>query len=362
MKNILEIIKENNLMYLTLEQLNKKLVGLTKMSKAEISQNLKLLLDEGELMTDSNNRVFLTSLRGYIKCQICASRKGYGFARILDNPNNLTDIFIPKDLLNGALDEDIVLVEVYNKFDENAEGKVVKILTHNTDYVVGTLCLIGGKTFVDPDDEKFPRLRIKSADRLHAVVGDKVVAKIIFDESEDVRYGVVTECLGKSGTVSAEEMSIIRSFKLRDDFSDAVIKEANSISDEVLEKELENRLDLTKYRTITIDGEDSRDFDDAIHVEKTKQGYSLGVHIADVSHYVLEGSSLDDEAYLRGNSVYFPDYVIPMLPVKLSNGICSLREGEKRLTLSVLIELDNDCKVLSSKIANSFIISKHRMT
>ena len=362
MKEILEIIKENNLMYLTLEQLNKKLVDLTKKSKTEISQTLKSLLDDGELMIDENNRVFLTSQRGYIKCEICANKKGYGFAKILDNPNNLSDIFIPKDLLNGALDEDIVLVEVFNNYEESREGKVIKVLKHNTEYIVGTLALIGGKTFVDPDDDKFPLLRIKSGDRLNAVLGDKVVAKILFDESVDMRYGVVTECLGKAGTVSAEEMSIIRSFKLRDDFSEDVIKEANAIPDEVLDKELEKRLDLTKYRTITIDGEDSRDFDDAIHVEKTEKGYSVGVHIADVSHYVLEGSSLDDEAYLRGNSVYFPDYVIPMLPVKLSNGICSLREGEKRLTLSVLIELDNDCKVISSKIANSYIISKHRMT
>ena len=362
MKEILEIIKENNLMYLTLEQLNKKLISLTKKSKIEVSGALKLLLDEGELMTDNNGRVFITSQRGYIKCQICANKKGYGFAKILDNPNNLSDIFIPKDLLNGALDEDIVLVDIYNNYEESSEGKVIKVLKHNTEYLVGTLCLIGGKTFVDPDDDKFPPLRIKSGDRLNAVVGDKVVAKILFNESLDTRYGVVTECLGKAGTVSAEEMSIIRSFKLRDDFSESVIKEANAIADEVADKELENRVDLTKYRTITIDGEDSRDFDDAIHVEKTKNGYSVGVHIADVSHYVLEGSALDDEAYLRGNSVYFPDYVIPMLPVKLSNGICSLREGVKRLTLSVLIELDNDCKVLSSKVVNSFIVSKHRMT
>lgn len=360
-KIIIDCIQEKSLQYLTYENMVKKLASILDISKKEIRLALDKMLEDGELRFDENNRLYITSQRGYIKCKILANKKGYAFAEIIDNKDGESDIFIPKDMMKGALDGDIVLVDVTNNINKNLEGRVVDILEHTTEYIVGELELRAGKTYLIPDDEKFPIVRINAADRLGAVVGDKVVARILFEHTEFLR-GVVTECLGKAGTVSAEQMAIIRSFKIRDIFPDNVLNEANNIPSEVRAKDKKDRLDLTNLRTITIDGEDSRDFDDAISVEKTKTGYTVGVHIADVSNYVLKGSALDSEAHLRGNSVYFPDQVIPMLPEKLSNGICSLREGVERLTLSVIIELDKDCKVKKSSIANSFIVSKHRMT
>jgi len=361
-KEILKLIQDNGLIYLTFEKTVKELMAIAKIDKKEAGEAVKYLIEDGELMYDNNKRLFLTKQRGYIKCKICANKKGYAFAQILDNPTNRQDIFIPKDSINGALDEDIVLVRIFNSFGESEEGEVMSVLRRTNEYIVGELKLINKKYYCIPDDEKFPTLRINSADKLNAVEGDKVVAKIIFDVDGEQLRGIVIECLGKSGTVAAEEMAIIRSYKIRDKFPEAVLNEASAIPDEVSEKDKKDRLDLTSARTITIDGEDSRDFDDAISVEKLTNGYRLGVHIADVSHYVKKGSALDDEAYLRGNSVYFPDLVIPMLPEKLSNGICSLREGVERLTLSVIIDFDKDCKVVKRKIANCVIKSNHRMT
>ena len=362
-KKLIQIIDENNLFYLTLDSMVSSISKLTEMSKEESKEWVVKLIQDGDLMYEDNKRLFLTSKRGYVKCKICANKKGYGFAEIIDNKDNKPDIFIPKDLLHGALDEDIVLVQITNRQEDGScDGEVVQIVRHVTDYVVGEFKVTASKCYVEPDDEKFPVLKINKPDRLGAVDGDKVVAKVVFDSIGAERRGIIIERLGKAGTVSAEQLSLIRYFKIRDTFPDAVINEASKIPEKVSKKDKEKREDYTLLRTITIDGEDSRDFDDAISVEKTDKGYTLGVHIADVSHYVGAGTALDDEAYLRGNSVYFPDMVIPMLPEALSNGICSLREGVERLTLSVMIELDNDCKVLSSKVVNSFIKSRHRMT
>jgi len=360
-KLIIDCIIEKSLQYLTYENMVKKLFSILDISKKEIRLILDDLILKGELHYDENNRLFVTSQRGYVKCKLIANKKGYAFAEIIDKTEGEEDIFIPKDMVKDALNGDIVLIDVTNSMGKSLEGRVVEILERANEFIVGELELRAGKTYLIPDDEKFPIIRINAADRLGAVVGDKVVAKILFDNSEYLR-GIVVECLGKAGTVSAEQMAIIRSFKLRDVFPENVLNEAKNVPDKVREKDKKDRVDLTELNTITIDGEDSRDFDDAISVEKTTSGYKVGVHIADVSHYVPKNSALDSEAHLRGNSVYFPDQVIPMLPERLSNGICSLREGAERLTLSVLIELDKNCKVKKSNIVNSFIVSKHRMT
>lgn len=362
-KNLLQIIDKENLFYMTLDKMAVSISKLTDLTKEESKEWLIKLIQDGDLMYDDNKKLFLTSKRGYKKCKIIANKKGYAFAELIDNPDNAPDIFIPKDMLGGALDEDIVLVQIINRQEDgNCDGQVVQVVKHVTDYVVGEFKITASKCYVVPDDEKFPILRINRPDRMGAVEGDKVVAKVMFDQEGAERRGVIIEKLGKAGTVSAEELAIIRQYKIRDKFNDNVINEAEQIPQDILAKDKEGRTDLSMLNIITIDGEDSRDFDDAISVEKTKTGYKLGVHIADVSNYVKSGTALDDEAYLRGNSVYFPDYVKPMLPERLSNGICSLREGVERLTLSCLMELDNDCKVKKSKIVNSWIVSKHRMT
>lgn len=362
-KNLLQLIDKENLFYMTLDKMSASVAKLTNFSKEESKEWLVKLIQDGDLMYDDNKKLFLTSKRGYQKCKIIANKKGYAFAELIDNPDNLPDIFISKDMLAGALDDDIVLVQIVNRQEDGScDGQVVQIVRHVTDYVVGEFKVTASKCYVIPDDEKFPTLRINRPDRMGAVEGDKVVAKVVFDQSGAERRGIIIEKLGKAGTVSAEELAIVRQYKIRDKFNDSVVHEAEQIPQDISQKDKEGRLDFSMLNIITIDGEDSRDFDDAISVEKTKNGYTLGVHIADVSNYVKSGSTLDDEAYLRGNSVYFPDYVIPMLPERLSNGICSLREGVERLTLSCIMELDQDCKVKKSKIVKSWIVSKHRMT
>lgn len=362
-QKLLQLIDKENLFYMTLDKMSASVASLANISKEESKEWIVKLIQDGDLMYDDNKKLFLTSKRGYKKCKIIANKKGYAFAERIDNPDNEGDIFIPKDLLHGALDEDIVLVQIVNRQEDgNCDGEVVQIVRHVTDYVVGEFKVTASKCYVMPDDEKFPILRINRPDRMGAVEGDKVVAKVVFDQEGSERRGIIIEKLGKAGTVSAEEMAIVRQYKIRDKFNDNVLHEAEQIPQEISSNDKEGRTDLSMLNIITIDGEDSRDFDDAISVEKIETGYKLGVHIADVSNYVKAGTALDDEAYLRGNSVYFPDYVIPMLPERLSNGICSLREGAERLTLSCLMELDNDCRVKKSKIVNSWIVSKHRMT
>ncbi len=361
--DILKIIQENKLVYLTFDELAKELCLITLKDRPTIKLMIKELLEEGDLLFDANQHIYIPSLRGYIKCIVRGSQKGFVFAERLDNSNK-PDVFIPRHATLNAVNGDIVWVKITQVIDNyNPEGEVVNIVKRNTEYVVGTLNVSKNGIFVVSDDDRFPNVKIFKPDLLGANNGDKVVAKIVFDDLSLTMHGVVTEVLGKAGTVSAEQLAIIRSYKVKDKFEDKTLKEATKIKQNVTPKDRQGREDFTDLRTITIDGEDSRDFDDAISVEHTeKGGYRLGVHIADVSHYVKEGSAIDDEAFVRGTSVYFPDLVIPMLPEQLSNGICSLREGVERLTLSVIIELDKNANVLSSRISEGIIISKHRMT
>ncbi len=361
--NILQTIIDNKLIYLSMDELAKELSQITLKDKKTSKLMIKELLDSGDLLLDEYQKIFVPISRGYIKCVVRGNSKGFLFAERLDD-SGLEDIFVPKHATMNAVNGDNVWVKVNQTIDNyNPEGEVVRIIKRNTEYVVGTLVVTRNGIVVEPDDEKIHEVKIFKHDLLGATNGDKVVAKLVFDDEQGSMHGVINEVLGKAGTVSAEQLAIIRSYKVKDKFEDATINEAKKIKLEVEDRDLSGREDFTDLRTITIDGEDSRDFDDAISVERLDGGgYNLGVHIADVSHYVKESSALDEEAFIRGCSVYFPDLVIPMLPEQLSNGICSLREGVKRLTLSVIITLDKDCNIKDSRICESVIISKHRMT
>lgn len=361
--SLLKTIIENKLVYLTFDELTKELALITLKDRPTIKLMIKELLEEGDLLFDINQRLYVPSARGYIKCVVRGNQKGFVFAERLDDSDK-PDIFVPRHATLNAINGDIVWVQINQSIDDyNPEGEIVYIVKRNVDYIVGTLNITKNGITVDSDDDKYPNIKIFKPDIMGANNGDKVVVKIVFDDLNLTMHGVVTEVLGKAGTVSAEQLSIIRKYKVKDKFEDKTLKEASKIKQTVTPKDLEGREDFTELRTITIDGEDSRDFDDAISVERIEGGgYRLGVHIADVSNYVKEGSALDEEAFVRGTSVYFSDLVIPMLPEQLSNGICSLREGVKRLTLSVIIDLDKDCKVLNSRISEGVIISKHRTT
>ena len=361
--DILQTIIENKLVYLSFDELAKELSLITLKDRPTTKLLIKELLENGDLLFDANQHIYVPKSRGYVKCVIRGNQKGFAFAERMDE-SGLPDVFIPRHATLNAVNGDSVWVRINQVVDNyNPEGEVVRIIKRNTEYVVGTLNVSKNGITVDSDDDRIPDIKIFKHDLLGATNGDKVVVKLVFDDLNLTSHGVVTEVLGKAGTVAAEQLSIIRSYKVKDKFEDRTLAEAKKIKPTVQEKDLEGREDFTDLRTITIDGEDSRDFDDAISVERIeKGGYRLGVHIADVSNYVVEGSAIDDEAFIRGTSVYFPDLVIPMLPEQLSNGICSLREGVDRLTLSVIIDLDKDANVITSRISEGVIRSKHRMT
>lgn len=361
--DILKTISENKLVYLTFDELAKELSLITLKDRATTKLMIKELLENGDLLLDANQHIYIPKSRGYIKCVVRGNQKGFVFAERIEESDK-PDIFVPRHATLNAVNGDIVWVKINQTIDNyNPEGEIVNIVKRNTEYIVGTLNVSKNGITVDSDDDKFPNVKIFKPDLMGANNGDKVVAKVIFDDLNQTMHGVITEVLGKAGTVSAEQLSIIRSYKVKDKFEDKTLKEASKIKQNVTPKDLEGREDFTHLNTITIDGEDSRDFDDAISVERIENGgYRLGVHIADVTHYVKEGTAIDDEAFIRGTSVYFSDLVIPMLPEQLSNGICSLREGVQRLTLSVIIDLDKDCNILNSRISEGVIISKHRMT
>ncbi len=357
--DIFDLIRKCQLYYYTLDTLADKLSLLLDKTKDDVLKELKNLVDLGELYVDDKGKVSISRDKGFYPAIVSLNKKGYGFAMV----DGLPDFFIPANELRSSFDGDNCLVEITKKRGEDIEGRVVKILKRNTTNIVGTFIIGKSKNVVFPDDPRFPQIRISKGDEFDAQNNDKVYVKLNVDSIEnDIVHGKIIEVLGKVNTPVAEQLSIIRSFNLVDKFDEKVINEAKNISQKVDIKKYKNRNDYTEQNIITIDGEDARDFDDAIAVERVNDGYKLYVHIADVSEYVVENSSIDKEAYRRGTSVYFPNMVIPMLPKELSNGICSLQENELRLTLSCEILMDKDCNVLSSEIKEGIIKSKHRMT
>ncbi len=359
--NLVDFIRVNKLIYLTIDNLSKRLALESSEAVDDIKNQIVDLIKDGVLFLDDNKKVSISADRGLFKAKLILNKKGYGFAQVQGYP----DFFIPAFAINGAFDGDDCLVEIINrKSDEEIEGKVVKVLKRNTTHVVGTFIEGKNKNVVFPDDEKLPQIRIFKNDCANARNNDKVWVEIDMTSIEtNTMRGKIVEVLGQANTPKAEQISIIRSYNLVSEFEPDVIKAAQAINQEVNLKHFKKRENFTEQRVITIDGEDARDFDDAIAVERLANGgYKLYVHIADVSNYVVENSALDKSAFKRGTSVYFPNMVIPMLPKEISNGICSLSEGVNRLVLSVIMTLDADCNVLQSKIVEGIIKSTHRMT
>ncbi|MBQ8615108.1 MAG: RNB domain-containing ribonuclease, partial [Clostridia bacterium] len=311
--NLIEIIRENKLIYLTLENLSKKLSEITKEAQVDLKLQINDLIKDGTLFLDDDKRISISADRGFYKAKMILNKKGCGFAQVKDMP----DFFIPAFAINGAFDNDDCLVEIINrKSEEEIEGRVVRILTRNTTHVVGTFVEGKNKNVVFPDDEKLPQIRIFKNDCANARNNDKVWVEIDMSSIEtNTMRGKIIEVLGKANTPKAEQISIIRSFNLVDEFEPEVLNAARAISQKVDLRNFKKRENFTEQRVITIDGEDARDFDDAIAVERLANGgYKLYVHIADVSNYVVENSPLDKCAFKRGTSVYFPNMVIPMLP------------------------------------------------
>lgn len=316
-----------------------------------------------------------------LKCVYMSSRQKFGFCR----PNDIQDdekcaefikglgkdrdIFISEKDIHNAFDGDIVSVKIKKNsglVNKHYEGEITEIIKHSVDELVGKY--VGSKNygFVVPDNRRFKKdIYIKAENTNDAQTGDKVVVKIYdFGDEKRKPEGIVKEIIGKIGEKGVDISSIIKDYGIRNEFGEGIEKELDKIKDKVDEEDItEQRSDFRDKLTFTIDSVDARDLDDAISVyfDDENKLYEIGVHIADVSHYVRENSMIDIEAKLRGTSVYFPDRVVPMLPKKLSNGICSLNEGVDRLTLSCILYFDTEGKFNNYVITKSVINSNHRL-
>lgn len=274
------------------------------------------------------------------------------------------DYFISHSELCGAMHGDRVMCEITSFGNERTTARVLKILERGIEKLVGTYFYTRTGGFVVPDDKKyFTDIFVPSSKGLRAKSGDKVVVKILSYPKKKSPEGMIIKILGRQFEKNAELKSILYTYNLPEKFSKSVLDYVEETAKEPTEKDFIGRKDFRDLITFTIDGEDAKDFDDAVSIEELKGGaYKLGVHIADVSNYVLANTPVDYEAYKRGTSVYFPESVIPMLPEKLSNDVCSLREGVDRLTLSCVMTVDKNGKVKDCEISPSVIKSKARLT
>ena len=297
--------------------------------------------------------------------KFCANEKGFGFITFEDEEKE--DIFVPSKSVNGALDGDTVQFLIYKQKQGNkkAEAKIVKVLKRERETLVGTFQKSRNFGFVVPDDKSFATdIFISKKKCREAKNNDKVLVYITkYPTKGKNAEGEIMEILGNVNQAGVDLLSVVKEFGLNNEFPTEVLKYVENIPQKIEEKDIQNRRDFRGEKIFTIDGEDAKDLDDAIHVEKLENGnYKLDVHIADVSNYVKEDSVLDKEAVLRGTSVYMFDRVIPMLPFELSNGICSLNAGENRFALSCLMEIDEKGRVVSSDVCKSVIKVTERMT
>ena len=291
------------------------------------------------------------------------NQKGFGFVKIEDQED---EIYISRENSKNALNGDTVAIKIIaeKEGDKKQEGKIVKIVRHEKDTVVGTFQKSRNFAFVVPDDKNFGTdIFISKANWGKARDKKKVLVQILkYPEKGKNAEGKVIEVLGGINEAGVDMLSLIKQYELPYKFPDEVVAEAKAYGDKIDPSDLSRRRDLRNDIIFTIDGEDAKDLDDAIHVEKLENGnYKLDVHIADVSHYVREKTELDKEAYLRGTSIYMLGRVIPMLPRELSNGICSLNAGEDRYTLSCSMEITPKAKIVSSDIYKGVIRVTERM-
>ncbi len=296
------------------------------------------------------------SRRATIIGTVQANERGFAFIIPEDRQKYPDDFFVPRSSVCGAYHGDRVLAELTGKGDE---ARIIKILTRGLKRVIGTAEISRRGVLVRPDNLKHPEVRIPPALALNAKNGDKVVAQITAHK-KDFITGKISEILGESGNLEAEELSLIRSYGLEEQFPPEVLKEADKVSRDFVSAD--GREDLRDKLIFTIDGIDTRDIDDGVSIEYADGKYTLGVHIADVSRYVKFRSELDKNAYSRGTSVYFPDRVLPMLPKALSNGACSLNEGEDRYALSCFMTFDKNGKRLNYRLCESVIKSRRKLS
>lgn len=333
-------------------------------SKQQIRQALDQLTNEGKILKNKKNRYAHAEHYGCLTGVFQATERGYGFVTP-ETPDENGDVFIPPYATGKAWQGDRVLVHLTDSpRGHKREGEVLRILSLCTDEVTGTVMQRGKTVFVRPASKKYPDLIIPKNRTLDARSGDRVAVKVMFrGDGRLSAQGAITQIFGRNGTMEASIAAILHENGITVPFPDEVLRQADACGDTVDPAETARRMDLREKLIFTIDGDDARDFDDAVSLEPMENGHMLlGVHIADVSHYVTPGSPLDDEAYRRGTSVYYPGHVVPMLPVALSNGICSLNPDVDRLAFSAFLEVDKDGRCHKSQFAKTVIRSKARMT
>ena len=358
-ERILEILKEEERAY-SIEELE-EILGIR--SAEELKTLLACLRDlENSLKVYHTNKGnYMLFNNSHLRVgRLIGNKKGFGFVDIEGDE----DVFIPPTCMNGAIHGDQVIVEITSKKGLDLEGRIVKVLDRKLHQIVGEFYYKGGLGHIDPDDKKISiHIDIEQSKTMGAMNGHKVIVRLIGKGEKGNYKGEVIKILGHKNDPGVDILSIVSKYEINDVFSDEVMEAVEQLPLEVTEEEYIGRRDLRNKTIFTIDGDDAKDLDDAVSIDKLENGhYLLGVHIADVSHYVKENGEIDKEAYERGTSVYLADRVIPMLPHKLSNGICSLNGGVDRLTMSCDMEIDEKGNIVDYDIYESVINSKKRMT
>jgi len=338
--------------------------ALPEMSRQALTEELEALGAAGLILRNKKNRYAQSEHYGCTAATFLATGRAFSFARP-DELRTEGDIFIPPGCDGGAWHGDRVLVQVtQGTRGHKSEGEVVRILERCRGEITGEVMLRNKSYYLHPASTKYPDIVLPKNHLNGAQPGDHVAVQMMFYGERGIPpQGAVTAVLGLEGTMEAAVAGILRENGITLPFSEESERQAAACGDTVDPAEAARRLDLRDKVIFTIDGDDAKDFDDAVSLEILENGhYELGVHIADVSHYVTPGSPLDDEAWRRGTSVYYPGHVIPMLPFALSHGICSLNPDTDRLTFSALMEVDKDGRRYHCRFAKSVIHSKARMT
>ena len=363
---ILARLREKGLRILSFRELARKL-GVPERNEDELREVLDSLERKGEIVRVRGEKYSAIEFTNQVAGRITVRPEGFGFVLVDDGP----DLFVPRSGMHGAMDGDTVLAREERPrsrgrtdASDRISGTVIRVLDRARERVVGRFEKHDGRAEVLPYDPRIDAVvRIADGKSRGAREGEIVEARITaFPDARRIAHGAVEERLGFLGEPGVDIEIVLRSHGLPPRFPQPVVEEAERYPSRVLTEDLLGRKDFRDRRIVTIDGETAKDFDDAVEVERTSTGFRLGVHIADVSHYVQEGTGLDDEARSRGTSVYFPGRVLPMLPEKLSNGLCSLNPGVDRLVLSAILETDRKGRVVAAEFVKGVIRSTERMT
>lgn len=375
--NVLEIFRHNPKKQYQVEQIDQMLRRDHLGNFSDIVKALSFLEQQKQIITDGNGHYQLTQENIVVEGVFKANSKGFGFVRLEDEEAD--DVFIAKDYTNCALDGDQVRIKITaggNPWNgKGPEGQVEEVVEHGIENIVGEFNPLTDQQvkvshyigYVVSTNKKLANYRIYVGEvGLHPQKGDIVkvaIEKYPNEANPDTMLGIITNVIGNKNTPGVDIMAIVSAHNVRCEWDQKALDQANAIPDHVTAEDMANREDIREQPTVTIDGDDSKDFDDAVVLWKLPNGnYHLGVHIADVAYYIKENSPLDQEAYTRGNSTYLVDRVIPMLPFRLSNGICSLNEGEDRLVLSCDMEITPEGERVNYCIHPSVMRSHARMT